>query len=709
MAGNNPRQPTTRRGACDRCRGQKLRCSREGQNGTVDSTQCARCAKAGAVCSFSNPITPARQTTATVKSSAKRKEGKASGQKASWEATSTRDSDVTLQTDLFERSLRNDPFKTMASECRGEDDGSSSSRRLASTFDTSESPGALEAYLTSDNSSFSMDFYNPLGTSNMISAEKNDYLNAQYPFDFQSFVQDPHQDPLQAHNIGTSHLAGFAARAANDDASGDEGRSPTTLFSNTKPRGATAITPPHFNLTDSPGHTCTAEQGAHCQLRSGDAMDCDVTDDLWPEPPRSKVRSGTNPSSLFSPLGPLQDTRHRRLQELSDLGITFYGQILETISPAPSVNNPSALAGKVVSGSTKFLHLLTTLYSTSPSPTPSSTINGTWDNRKSSSSIEDDVFSQVSSSSSSSDLNITTPTPAGCGTSTGDRSPLFPMEPPSKYTHARSAPEKYRRRKRTLSSSQPSHTTGRPEANGHVEVAEAAGAEGNQPADIPEVFALLTCYIRLLHLHDLLYTRIAEVLIPHSQEQSSSVPASHRPGSSSSTQGHPSGNSSAPSLASQIASSASDDGVVDGLSNTQNDQRNWVPLFPGLCLDGVCLDKFAKFQIKFLLQITAHTLGEIEGELGLPEGYRVSRRRRGSGAEVSIDGTEARKQQRWKGIFESSCVSQGFIEMTMKERGLAIERPATGTGTGIGVGDRLMSIRRHLMQLRKLLKGTINP
>ncbi|KAL8941750.1 MAG: hypothetical protein Q9211_001696 [Gyalolechia sp. 1 TL-2023] len=704
MAGTNTRQQGTRRGACDRCRGQKLRCSREGQNGTVDSTECARCAKAGAVCSFSNLLTPARQTTIVSKSSTKRKDGKDSGQMASLEAMTARDSDLSRQTDLFKRSLRDDAYDILTAECRGEEDGTSS-RRPASTFNTTESPRALEAYLASDNLSTSLDFFNPLEASNMISAGKNEgfhYLNTQDPFDFQSLIQDSHLDPHQAHNIG------FAARAANDDdtngVSGHEGLgSPMTSFSNTKLGDATQITPSLSYPSDSPGRTGTAEQGAYSQLGSSDPMDYDVTHG---ELPRSRTRCGdTNPSSSFNPPGPLHNTRHRRLQELSDLGITFYGQILETISPAPSVNGPSALAAKVVSGSTKFLHLLTTLYSTSSSLTPSSTVDGTWDKRKSSSSIDDDVFSGDSPSSLSTDLNLTTPTHGGGGIMTGDRSSVLPVEPLSRYGHPPPSSEGNCRHKRTLSSSRPFQTAGSPEANARAEGAEAAGVEENQPADIPDVFALLTCYIRLLHLHDLLYTQVREMIITHSRAQSSAV------GSSFSTQGRPSRNSSASSLASRSAiPSAPDEGAVGGIPSSLNRQRSWVPLFPGLCLDGVCLDEFARFQIKFVVQITAHTLGEIEGVLGLPEGYRVSRREGECGAEATTsNGTEAREARGWKGIFERSCVSQGFIEMTMKERGLAIERPAVGPGASIGAGDRLTRIRNHLAGLRELLKGTINP
>ena len=41
------------RAACDRCRGQKLRCRREHQSGNAEAGKCFRCNTADAVCSFS--------------------------------------------------------------------------------------------------------------------------------------------------------------------------------------------------------------------------------------------------------------------------------------------------------------------------------------------------------------------------------------------------------------------------------------------------------------------------------------------------------------------------------------------------------------------------------------------------------------------------------------------------------------------------------
>jgi hypothetical protein len=51
------------------------------------------------------------------------------------------------------------------------------------------------------------------------------------------------------------------------------------------------------------------------------------------------------------------------------------------------------------------------------------------------------------------------------------------------------------------------------------------------------------------------------------------------------------------------------------------------PIFPGLQIGGAPLEDFGIFQVKLVLQISTHILGEIERTLALPEGYRVSRKR----------------------------------------------------------------------------------
>ncbi|KAL8722874.1 MAG: hypothetical protein Q9225_000707 [Loekoesia sp. 1 TL-2023] len=677
---------------------------------------------------------PGRPAAANVKASTKRKENRTATNMASWGAMAADEQDDyapmndTPPNDFLEQSLRDEAFGMLTTESLGEDKGGS--RRLVTTIDASPGLGTLEAFPTSDTSSFSVgeqfDFLNPLETSNRVSTGSNGGLHfhsTQYPIQFGSCIQDFCQPSQQAHDIDPQNiarpLAGDASREFNG-AFPDEARTPARAFSDTRLSEAARITPQRFRPNNHHASSLDAEQNAHSQTKSGDEMDCDVPNDMSSTTLGSKRRSETDLSSFPCPPAPSQDIRHRRMQELSDLGMTFYAQVLETTSSAPSTNShesptqpPFALAAKVLSGSTKFLRLLTTLYSTSPTAAPCPTTNGTLDKRKPSNSSEDDNILNYSPSSSSSELNVTASSFSGEVEGTEYNSPLFPIGPSSQHRHSHSAAKKHHQRKRTRSPSQLSHpTTNGPETNGQVRTGEESGTEGHQPADMTEVFALLTCYIRLLHLHSLLYVRITQNLTSLSQEPSSSSSTSNQ-AEIFAAQGCPPGHSSAPNLSSlgAVSSSTCRDGVMDSISPTQNSGRTPAPLFPGLSLDGVCLDDFAKFQIKFLLQITAHTLGEIEGVLGLPEGYRVSRRDSTFGANVAANGVAGKRWQRRRGILETGCVSKGFIEMTMKERGLNMESTATGagTGTGIGVGDRLMCIRDHLVELRKLLKGTINP
>ena len=146
--------------------------------------------------------------------------------------------------------------------------------------------------------------------------------------------------------------------------------------------------------------------------------------------------------------------------------------------------------------------------------------------------------------------------------------------------------------------------------------------------DLTEIFALLTCYIRILHLHHLFYARLSGFLTSLSQQ---------------------------------------------GL--------DLPPPFPGMKVGSVSLDSQAKFQVNLLVQFSTHILGEIEVALGLPDGYRISRKDR-------------------HGIFEGT-VSLQFIEMTIREEAKSL----LGGGND---KDKLTGIRDHLALLKQLLKGAID-
>lgn len=616
------------------------------------------------------------------KSSSKRKESRNADHEAPWDAMDLEEQeDYTLdnhtpRNDFLDQSFRDDPFGHLGEDQNG------NNRRPPHSFDTSSISSTLDTFSASDTSNFSLadqlDFFNPPENSNMNSTNGSLHLlSAQYPIDFSSFLQDYQQPSQQAQDLEPRNVASSFPGESGQTFNGaltNGSRSPVKTSS-----GLTLSDPDPMTIQQPNGnhHARPPKPGQaprHQTFTLPESTDC--WDKKAPCPP-----------------APSQGIRHRRMQELASLSMVFYAQVQETTSPESNNNStdpgsqpPFALAGKVLSSTTKFLHILTNLYSAFISAVDGATAIPTpkriSDKRKPSYSSEDETVSLGSPSSSSGDLNIVTPTSSrGC---TEGNSPLFSVGPPSKDRHSRSAPKHLHSRKRTRSHSQAPHSTNGQEVSRQAAIDEPFGAEERLPADMTEVFALLTCYIRLLHLHSLLYAQIKDFVT--SFPQGSSLSSNQAPllnGQGSNLNHH-----SAPNLSS-MASSSLYENLVDSKATP-------TPLFPGLSLDGVCLDSFAKFQIKFLLQITTHTLGEIEGVLGLPEGCRVSRR------DIRTAENGRPKQ---RGILETGCVSKGFIEMTMKERGLNMEL----MGAGIGGGDRVMCIRDHLVELRKLLRGTINP
>ena len=191
-------------------------------------------------------------------------------------------------------------------------------------------------------------------------------------------------------------------------------------------------------------------------------------------------------------------------------------------------------------------------------------------------------------------------------------------------------------------------------------------------ADVTTVFQLLTCYIHIIHLHSILYARILDHLL-------TSLPSR-----------------SYNNNRKKFASPQQQQQQQQQQQKPQEQQP--PPLFPGMQVDGVSLDDFSVFQIKLMLQINTHVLGEIEMALGLPDGFRISGRTPGT-----------------TGVLETS-VSVQFIEATMCEiekTMLASKGSGNGNGRGLELGsgvekNRVSLMRENLVRLRQLLKGTIN-
>ena len=155
-------------------------------------------------------------------------------------------------------------------------------------------------------------------------------------------------------------------------------------------------------------------------------------------------------------------------------------------------------------------------------------------------------------------------------------------------------------------------------------------SEPSRSADMPTAFKLLMCYLQITHLHSILYARIYRTL----SEQ------------------------------------------------VQNDGKNsqLPPIFPGMQVGGVPLDDYGNFQVKYLLQILTHLLGEIEARLGLPTNLRISK-----------------ESVQRRGILEAS-VSPQFVEMAVMEHR---RKGATDGSNGY------VNIKDSLRKIREILKTAI--
>ncbi|RAL09579.1 uncharacterized protein BO97DRAFT_427215 [Aspergillus homomorphus CBS 101889] len=111
--------------------------------------------------------------------------------------------------------------------------------------------------------------------------------------------------------------------------------------------------------------------------------------------------------------------------------------------------------------------------------------------------------------------------------------------------------------------------------------------------DITTLLQLLACYLRLRRLHNILYIYIEQYMA------TTAATAAFRPTSS------------------QETFNALGGGMGTGIQ---------PPLFKDLHIGGAPLGDYHLFQVKFVLQIVVHILGEIEFSLGLPAVYRISKR-----------------------------------------------------------------------------------
>lgn len=183
-------------------------------------------------------------------------------------------------------------------------------------------------------------------------------------------------------------------------------------------------------------------------------------------------------------------------------------------------------------------------------------------------------------------------------------------------------------------------------------MAKPSDGKTQRQTDMTVVLQLLACYLRITQLHDVFYTAVYHYITTSIQGYTQ---LDYRNSNSHGTK-----RTSLYGLLGQLH-----------------------PIFPGLQIGGAPLEDFGIFQVKLILQISTHILGEIERTLALPEGYRVSRKR----------------NDETTGTLGVSIPTQ-LLKMSIMDNGPRSD--LSGDQNGIS------GSKARLKMLRTLLKGTIS-
>ncbi|KAL2047414.1 hypothetical protein N7G274_001435 [Stereocaulon virgatum] len=591
-----------KRGACDRCRGQKLRCLRGDQS--QDST-CVRCFKAGAICSFGTPKRAGRPSASSSFSSQERR-GNDGGSPQQGGIPSKPTANASGNRVLFKskadgglyhnrRGAWHDssfaPENTEDEESGGETEDTIPANTMSpsSLFNTSNILGGAEvdfpAVFGSSNVTLPWPdeplppFHND-NTGEISGLEplgpKFSWAFQHYhagPMDMQMLPSSPTSNDRQTRDVGVNpHTTTAPTRSTNvqphrpSDGGAMEIDLPSALNQ--------PIKAPYARKRRARDQYQDRAQASTCFSASSTAKPLLSTDSA-----ESEAGSSTVNEETLS----VKEGQHRWIQELSELAMDLYAQLAANdpenhpvASAVPGTAFQERLVGSVLKSSNTFLTLLTS-FSNASSP----------------------AYPAASPLSSS-----TNPDASTCSSSFSGVSPTALVDYGEPITN----------------DAAPSHH--------HPPPALDEAIVPPPSTDMTTVLQLLTCYIRIVRLHSIMYTSMLDYTLE--------FPAA-----------------TSPHLAAI------------------------PPVFPGLQIGGVSLDAFGTLQVVLLLQIAAHVLSEIEVALGLPEEYRVGRRKGGNG----------------RGVLEAS-VSTGFVKSLMRE--------------GMWREKRVECMREQLSQLNRVLKGGID-
>nr|ANM86386.1 hypothetical protein [Cladonia uncialis subsp. uncialis]AUW31120.1 hypothetical protein [Cladonia uncialis subsp. uncialis] len=581
-----PKAQPSKRGACDRCRGQKLRCLRDDQSQDGSQAPCVRCFKAGATCSYGIAKRAGRPPASNVSHAhAPSPQQQRKGNRAEKTKENGRASRSVLNTNghhltsFFDRQTDGGRFR------RGTD-GSASGRLLQDStliIPNQESEEENETLETPPVEKLSPD---PLHdkTSHLAGADLHfaaysGSSNATLPWPDETLSAFYNNDAGQALGVepfGPKYSWAFHAYQAQPM----DIQMPAALAMSSDCQSKDMGT----NGYGTPAQTYSTN--AEVSGSSDEAMDLDFP---FCERDRNTVAENEVGNGFDESTLSFNEIQHRRMQELSKLTMDLYAQLAandpendrQRASDTTATVFQGQLVGSVLRSSNTFLTLLTSFSTPDTSSSPP----------------------------------ITRPPPT---------SPTNQDNSPCSSSYSRASPS-------ASTSDQDESTTDDTgqDSRGKLPSGSFDDSQPPPPTDMTTVLQLLTCYLRIIHLHSIMHIKLLDYLLaffPHTNQHAGSVP----------------------------------------------------PVFPGMQVGGVSLDRFGPFQVKLLLQIGMHVLGEIELALGLPEEYMIGKRKR------KKDG---------RGLLEAS-VSAGFVKRLMREEAWR--------------GKKVEFVRERLRDLRRVLKGAID-
>ena len=591
-----------KRAACDRCRGQKLRCIREDQNSNSPQATCIRCFKAGATCSYDTGKRVGRSAACKNSTPQERRGNGHRISKVSGIASRSNANPSGQSGYLDSKAGTWQDQHGSGNPSSGPEEYTADQESERETEDTTptyaHSPSPLH---DSSNVLSEIDLdYSACSTSSTATLPWPDeimtpfsYQDAEEASGFEPFgskygwaLHNNRAQPMdiqvpsngeQPIDVGVSSYEIPAQYCPKDTLIAGLPDEAMDIELLTTSAHATSVDP--TNAVDARPRRDRDDHRGSAQFSQSSHMNVSTNPSLLNEFAKTEAEIKLDKESLS-----MDEIQHQLMQELSKLAMDLYAQLATS---DPENHQPTSggtvtafqdhFIGSVLRSSDTFLTLLSS-FSTPVIRSSSSSSLHSLPSTSYRTTIYDSSDSGTSTPSLASEIN--------------DHG-MNEMVQPSYSKH--------------------------PAGNSDE-------LEPPTPIDMATVLQLLTCYIRVVHLHSIMHARMLDYMSAFLQH------------------------------------------------NTQHVELI-PPVFPNMQVGGVSLNRFGTFQIKLLMQISVHVLGEIESALGLPTEFRVGKSK---GGKMGVLG---------------ESVSGEFVKCLMNERSWR--------------GKKLESVKEQLRSLRSVLKRAI--